>query len=100
MLLAVSILMSWSDLKNDSRFARAIKIGTVTGILVACGGMVREVWFVLKVLETRSRAMSDAIQQGLETRMFSWAAIGMLVTFILVIVAALFVNRTELDKKR
>jgi hypothetical protein len=62
--------------------------------------MVREVWFVLKVLETRSRATSDAIQQGLETRMFSWAAIGMLVTFILVIVAALFVNRTERDKKR
>jgi hypothetical protein len=55
---------------------------------------------VFQVLGTRSHAASDAIQQSLETRMLSWAVIGMLVSFILIIIVALFVKLTEGAKKK
>ncbi len=76
--------MKWSAFKTNRHFVRAIKLGTITGILVTLGGVIREVWIVLQVHENRSLSASDLVLEGLESRVIVWGGVGILVTCIFV----------------
>lgn len=69
--------MRWSELKNDLRFKRALIIGFFIGFLVMLSGMIREIWSVLRVIQTQ--AEYDAISQGLNTRIVFWVLLGFVV---------------------